>query len=222
TELRAPECQYHFLRILTRLLASPTLLPDSTPPACHVEESEDSDMSGARSTSSDSTAPLSPDHPLTHVSPTPTATRASFHRRTARITVRAQPVMSLGHSARVTEAMALSDLAFRNSEEDEIEEEDADEDGGDESSDAEDEGHELDDEGHELDDVGHGLGSEDRGLDDEGRSVETNRLSLEEDEDEVVPEGQQWAVPVVETATSEPLGLGYGALRRRELAVEKD
>ncbi|GKA66309.1 hypothetical protein Tco_0766117, partial [Tanacetum coccineum] len=37
------------------------------------------------SASSDSTTPLSPDHPLTHVSPTPTPTRVSFHRRTARM-----------------------------------------------------------------------------------------------------------------------------------------
>ncbi|GKB98753.1 hypothetical protein Tco_0984890, partial [Tanacetum coccineum] len=36
---------------------SPTSLPDSTPPACHVEESEDSDTSGVRSTSSDSVDP---------------------------------------------------------------------------------------------------------------------------------------------------------------------
>ncbi|GJT24742.1 hypothetical protein Tco_0894679, partial [Tanacetum coccineum] len=56
-------------------IASPTSLPDSTPPACHVEEPEDSDTSGARSTSSDSTTPLSPDHPLTRTSPTPTPTR---------------------------------------------------------------------------------------------------------------------------------------------------
>ncbi|GJW70588.1 hypothetical protein Tco_0127505 [Tanacetum coccineum] len=65
------------------------------------------------SASSDSTTPLSPDHPLTHVSPTPTPTRASFHHRTVRITVCVQPTMSPGHSARVTEAMAVSDSAFR-------------------------------------------------------------------------------------------------------------
>ncbi|GJV97792.1 reverse transcriptase domain-containing protein [Tanacetum coccineum] len=35
--------------------------------------------------SSDSTASLSPDHPLTHASPTPTPTRVLFHRRTARM-----------------------------------------------------------------------------------------------------------------------------------------
>ncbi|GKG52445.1 hypothetical protein Tco_0547320, partial [Tanacetum coccineum] len=45
--------------------------------------------------------------------PTPTPTRASFHRRTARMTIRDQPAMSPGLSASVTEAMALLDLAFR-------------------------------------------------------------------------------------------------------------
>ncbi|GJS62838.1 hypothetical protein Tco_0677402 [Tanacetum coccineum] len=32
TEFRVPECPYHFLRIPMRLLAPPTLLPESTPP----------------------------------------------------------------------------------------------------------------------------------------------------------------------------------------------
>ncbi|GJS97334.1 DNA polymerase epsilon catalytic subunit A-like protein [Tanacetum coccineum] len=39
-------------------VASPTLLPDSTPPTRHAEGSVDSDTPGARSTLSDSTAPL--------------------------------------------------------------------------------------------------------------------------------------------------------------------
>ncbi|GKA96935.1 hypothetical protein Tco_0824829 [Tanacetum coccineum] len=83
------------------------------------EEFETVKPSGTRtdsshsSASSDSTTPLSPDHPLTHVSPTPTPTRASFYRRIVRMTVRVQPAMSPGYSARVTEAMALSDSAFR-------------------------------------------------------------------------------------------------------------
>ncbi|GJR76753.1 hypothetical protein Tco_0089118 [Tanacetum coccineum] len=59
------------------------------------------------SASSDSTAPLSPDHPLTHVSPTPTPTCVSFHYKTARIAVRAQPAMSPGLSASMTKMMAL-------------------------------------------------------------------------------------------------------------------
>ncbi|GJR07597.1 hypothetical protein Tco_0790249 [Tanacetum coccineum] len=65
------------------------------------------------SASSDSTAPLSPDHPLTQTSPTPTPTRVSFYFRTTCMTVCAQPAMSPGLLARVIEAMALSDLAFR-------------------------------------------------------------------------------------------------------------
>ncbi|GJY68272.1 hypothetical protein Tco_0471254 [Tanacetum coccineum] len=51
---------------------------------------------------------------------------------------------------------------------------------------------------------------EGHGLEDEGPGLE---------EEEAALEGQQQAVPVVDTAASEPLGLGYGALRRRELAL---
>ncbi|GJV93035.1 reverse transcriptase domain-containing protein [Tanacetum coccineum] len=169
-------------------LASPTSLPYNTPPACHARDLEDSNTSGARSTSLDSTAPLSPDHPLTRTSPTHTPTRASFHRRTARMTVCAQPVMSLGHSTRVTEAMAFSDLAFRKRYRSSYEtplsssslalpvrkryrgtllilDIDSEEDVIGEEDTDEDEGHGLDEEGH--------------GLDDEGRSVESDGLGLE-------------------------------------------
>ncbi|GJR70818.1 hypothetical protein Tco_0016883 [Tanacetum coccineum] len=195
------------------------------------EEFEAVEPSGTRtdsshsSASSDSTTPLSPDHPLTHILPTPTPTRTSFHYRTARMTVCVQPAMSLGHSARVTEAMALSNSAFRkrykssyespssslspvlpvrkryqgmselildtDSEGDELRDKDIKED---ESLDADDEGERLDDKGYGL--KGDGLGLE---------------------EEEVAPEGQQQAVPVVDTAVSEPLSLGYGAARRRAL-----
>nr|GEW93221.1 hypothetical protein [Tanacetum cinerariifolium] len=65
-----------------------------------------------------------------------------------------------------------------------------------------------------------GLHDEIRGLDDEGHSVGSGGFSLEEEE--AVPEGQQRAVLVVGTAVSEPLGLGYGALRHRELALEEN
>ncbi|GKD08021.1 hypothetical protein Tco_1187706, partial [Tanacetum coccineum] len=56
------------------------------------EEFEASKPSNTRTTllhsssSSDSTTPLSPDHPLTQTSPTSTPTRALFHRRTTRMT----------------------------------------------------------------------------------------------------------------------------------------
>ncbi|GKF71495.1 hypothetical protein Tco_0207609, partial [Tanacetum coccineum] len=65
-----------------------------------------------------------------------------------------------------------------------------------------------------MDDEGHGL-------DDESHSVESDGLGLEEDE-EAVPGGQQQAAPIIRTAVSAPLGLGYGALRCRELALDKD
>ncbi|GKC51413.1 hypothetical protein Tco_1074158, partial [Tanacetum coccineum] len=49
------------------------------------------------------------------------------------------------------------------------------------------------------------------GLEEEGPGIE------EEEEKEAALEGQQQTVPVVDTSTSEPLGLGYGAARRRAL-----
>ncbi|GJV10242.1 hypothetical protein Tco_1351783 [Tanacetum coccineum] len=153
------------------------------------------------------------------------------------MTMCAQPVMSPGHSARVTEAMALSDSAFRKRYRSSYETpspsptllgEDIDEDEGDESLDVDndedrgldDDGRGLDDDDRRLDDDDRGLDDEDRGLDDEGREVESDGLGIEGEE--ATPDGQQWAAPVMETATSEPLRLGYGALRRQELAAEDD
>ncbi|GJW38407.1 hypothetical protein Tco_0064252 [Tanacetum coccineum] len=164
-------------------VASPTSLPDSTPPTCHTKESEDYDTSGVRSTSSDSTTSLSPDHPLTHTSPTPIPTRTLFHRRTARMTVRAQPVMSPGHSARVAEVMALSDSALRN----------------------------------RYRSFYETSSSSSPALLVRKRYQGTFELILDMDS-----EGQQRAVSVVGATVSSPLGLGFGALRRQELAVEED
>ncbi|GKD16782.1 hypothetical protein Tco_1205940, partial [Tanacetum coccineum] len=77
----------------------------------------------------------------------------------------------------------------------------------------------MDDEGYGLDDESHGRDDESRGIDDEGHSVESDGLGLEEEE--VVPGGQQQTALVVGTTVSAPLGLGYGASRRRELALEE-
>ncbi|GJU55378.1 hypothetical protein Tco_1229092 [Tanacetum coccineum] len=54
----------------------------------------------------------------------------------------------------------------------------------------------------------------------EGHSVESDGLGLEEEE-EAVPRGQQQAALVMGMTVSAPLGLGYEALRRRELALEE-
>ncbi|GJX05416.1 hypothetical protein Tco_0191332 [Tanacetum coccineum] len=197
-------------------------------PVGHVEESENSETSGVGSTSSDSTTPLSPDHPLTHDTPV----LVPSLRRTARMAVHVQPTMSPGCSAHIAEVTAMSDVAFHkrfrspyesspslsptllvrkryrgtfelvlstDSEADELrnEEDSLDSDSGSEG--VEDEGPAMRDEDPGMMDEGFGLG-----------------------EDEVIPKGQQRAALVMETAVGEPLGLGYGALRRRELAAEED
>nr|GEY59145.1 hypothetical protein [Tanacetum cinerariifolium] len=78
------------------------------PPTCHVEESEGSGTSGARSRSSNSTAPLLPYHPLTHTTPVLVPSLG----RTVRMAVRVSPVMSLTFSVSIAEEAAMPDLAF--------------------------------------------------------------------------------------------------------------
>nr|GEW90199.1 hypothetical protein [Tanacetum cinerariifolium] len=213
------------------------------PPTCQVEESKGSGTSGVRSTSSDSTAPLSPDHPLTYTTPV----LVPILRRTARMAVRVPPMMSSGLSAVRKRYRGTSELILgTDSKEDEEVEESSDfdsesEDVKDEGPTAEDEdpaeedeglaagveGPGLDDESYGLDDESHGVDSESYGLDDESRGIDDEGRGIESDglglgEEEVVPKGQQRAVLVVWKVMSEPLGLGYGALRRRELSLEED
>ncbi|GJW37203.1 hypothetical protein Tco_0060123, partial [Tanacetum coccineum] len=124
-----------------------------------------------------------------------------------------------------------SELVEDSEEDEEIEEsmdsdsmsEDAEDEGPtieDEDPVAEDEGLTAGVEGPGMDDEGYGLDDESHGIDDEGHSVESDGLGLEEEE-EAVPGGQQQAAPVVGITVSTPLGLGYGALRHRELALEE-
>nr|GEU87111.1 hypothetical protein [Tanacetum cinerariifolium] len=82
----------------------------------------------------------------------------------------------------------------------------------DESYGLDDKSYGLDYESYGLDNESYGLDDESRGIDDESPRIESDGLGLEEEE--AVPEGQQRAVPVVGTVVNEPLGLGYGALRR--------
>ncbi|GJT49837.1 hypothetical protein Tco_0975994 [Tanacetum coccineum] len=162
------------------------------------EEFEVSKTSGTRTVSSyslvslDFTAPLSPDHPLTHVSPTTSPTRVSFHYSTVRMAVRTHPTLSPCMSARIAEAAALSPFSFCKSEGDKLGEEDTKEDEEDKSLDADDE-------------------RESQGLDDEGQGLEDEGLGLEEEE--AVPEGQQQAILFVETASSRSVPEQQGAER---------
>ncbi|GKC46651.1 hypothetical protein Tco_1064373 [Tanacetum coccineum] len=207
------------------IVASPVSLPDSTPPVCHVEESEGSDTSGAGSTLSDSTTPLSPGHPLTR----DTLVFVSSLRRTARMTVHVQPVLSPGYSARIVEAAATSDVAFckrfrssyKNSPSPTLPVRKRYRGTSELILGTDSEGDELEDEEVEDNYGSHGRDDEGRGIDDEGHRLESDGLGLEEEE-EAVPGGQQQAAPVVGTTVSTPLGLGYRALRRRELALEED
>ncbi|GJS67327.1 hypothetical protein Tco_0681891 [Tanacetum coccineum] len=206
-------------------VASPTPLLDSTPPTYHAEDSVDSDTSGARPTSSDFTAPLSLDHPLTHTTPT----LVPFLRRTVRMAVRIPSAMSPSISASIAEVVAMSDLAFRKrfrssyesspsssppdlplrkryrgtSElvEDEEEEDDEEEDEEiEESSDSD---------------------SESEGTKDEGPTAEDEDPAAGDKGDAAVPEGQQRVAPVVKTAMGKPLGLGFVALRRQKITLRE-
>ncbi|GKD85262.1 hypothetical protein Tco_1356416, partial [Tanacetum coccineum] len=208
-------------------VASPTLLPDSTPPTRHAEESKGFDTFGARSTPSNFTAPLLPDQLLTHTIPT----LVPFLRRTARMAMRVSPTMSPGLSVSIAEVAAMSDSTFRKrfrssyasspsssppdlplrkrsqgiseliKDDEEEDEEDKDKE-VEESSNSYSESEDTEDEGPAAGDEGLGIRVESRGLGG----------------DEAVPKGQQQAAPVMEIAMGEPLGLGYGALRRREIA----
>ncbi|GKF82640.1 hypothetical protein Tco_0244296 [Tanacetum coccineum] len=104
-------------------VASPTSLPDSMPPTRHAEESEDSGTFGERSTPSDCTAPLSPDHLLTHTTPT----LVPFLRRTACMVVYVSPALSPSLFASIAELAAMSDPEFLEKEDDEEEDEEVEE-----------------------------------------------------------------------------------------------
>ncbi|GKF21246.1 hypothetical protein Tco_0069884 [Tanacetum coccineum] len=128
--------------------------------------------------------------------------------RTTRMAVRVPPAMSPGLSASMAEVEAMSDLVFLEEEEDgEIEE----------SSDSDSVSADAEDEGPTVKDEDPAAGNEGLAAGDKGPDMGVEILSL--GGDEFVPEGQPRAAPVVETAMGEPLGLGYRALRRREIAL---
>nr|GFB98219.1 hypothetical protein [Tanacetum cinerariifolium] len=155
-----------------------------SPPTCHVEESEGSGTSGARSTSLDSTSSRLPDHPLTHTTPV----LVPILCRTARMVVRDPLVMSPGLSAGMAEVAAMSDLAFRKSESKNVENEgptaeDVDPVAEDEGLAAgvddpgiDNESYGLDGKSHGVDDEIHGLDDESYGIDGEGHGIQSDGL----------------------------------------------
>nr|GEY51877.1 hypothetical protein [Tanacetum cinerariifolium] len=208
------------------------------PPICHIEESKGSSTSGVRSTSSDSIAPLSSDHPLIHTTPA----LVPILRRTARMAVRVPPAMSHGLFVGIAEVAAMSDSVFRkrfrssydsspspillvrkrnkgmfglmlDTDSDENDEVQESLDSDSESEDAEDEGPTAEDEDPAARDEGLAAGDEDPGIGVESHGLDEKGHSVESNrfglgEKEALPEGQQRAVPVVGTAVNEPLRLG--------------
>ncbi|GKE08248.1 hypothetical protein Tco_1411799 [Tanacetum coccineum] len=86
-----------------------------------------------------------------------------------------------------------------------------------ESSDFDNLSKDAEDEGPTIEDDDPAAGDEGLAAGDEGPSMGVESLSL--GGDEAVPRGQQRAASVAETAVGEPLGLGYRALRRWEIAL---
>ncbi|GJW69192.1 hypothetical protein Tco_0123616 [Tanacetum coccineum] len=88
-----------------------------------------------------------------------------------------------------------------------------------ESSNSDSESDDAEDEGPTAEDEDPAAGDEGLAAGDEGPDMRDESLSL--GGDEAVPEGQHRVAPVVETTVDEPLGLGYGALRRWEIALRE-
>ncbi|GJZ74261.1 hypothetical protein Tco_0638407 [Tanacetum coccineum] len=234
-ETETPESPY--------TVASPTILLDSTPPTRHAKDLVDSDTSGVRPMSSDFTVPLSPDHSLTHTTPT----LVPLLHTTTRMAVCVSSTMSPGLSASIAKVAVMSNSAFckrfRSSydslpssspadlpsqkhyrdtselvEVDEEEEDDEEEDEEiEESLDSDSESKGGEDEGLTVEDKDPAARDEGLVAGDEGPGIRVESLGL--GEDAAVPEGQQRAAPIMETAVGEPLGLGYRVLRRREIAL---
>nr|GEV48425.1 hypothetical protein [Tanacetum cinerariifolium] len=181
------------------------------PPICRVEESEGSSTSGARSTSSDSTAPLLSDHPLTHATrvlvPSLQVAAMSDSRFCKRFKSSYDSLPSLTLPVRKRGRGPTAE---------------------DEDPTARDEGLAAGDEALGMGVESRGLDDESRGLDDEGHSIDSDGFGLGEEE-EVVPEGQgSGSAPEPERSErvstleheQERTAMTFGALWRPMLALE--
>nr|GEV57834.1 uncharacterized mitochondrial protein AtMg00810-like [Tanacetum cinerariifolium] len=199
------------------------------PPTYRVEESKGSGTSGARSTSSDSTPPLSPDHPLTHTTPV----LVPSLRRTARMAVRVPLAMFPSLFVSIAEIAVTPDLVFRKRfrssydsspspafpvrkryrgtselildtdiEGDKLGEDEDEE--VEESLDSDSESEDVEDEGPTAEDKDPAAGDEGLAAGDKGLNVGVESLGL--GGDEAVPKGQQRTASVVKTVVSQSSG----------------
>nr|GEW20508.1 hypothetical protein [Tanacetum cinerariifolium] len=142
------------------------------PPISHVEESKGSGTFGVRSTSSDSTMPLSPDHPLPHTTPALVPFFIGLHR----FSEKDEEIEDISDS--YSESKGAEDEGPSTKDEDLATR--------DEGLAAGVKGPSVDDESYGLDDESHGVDDESRSLDNEGPSVEIDGHGLEGEE--AVPE----------------------------------
>ncbi|GKA93016.1 hypothetical protein Tco_0815002 [Tanacetum coccineum] len=184
------------------LLIAPLLVPPSDDPCLIVGQNHTPITPSHSTASSDSTTPLSPDHPLTQASPTPT--RVTYYRTAARMVVRTQPTLSPGMSARIAETTALSPSSFRKRYRFSCET----------PSPSSSPTFPLRKRYRSTSELVEDTKDESLDSDTEGEGSKDEGPSTEGEEEDVVPEGQQQAVLIVDTTVDEPLGLGYEVLRR--------
>nr|GEV58827.1 hypothetical protein [Tanacetum cinerariifolium] len=181
------------------IVASPTSLPDSTPPTHHAEESKDSDTTARMVV-----------HVLPVMSPSLSASIAdvaamfdsAFHKR-FRSFYESSPLSSPLDLPSHKRSRGTSELVEDDEEDEEDEEVEESLDSNSESEDVKDEGPTTEDEGLATWDEGLTAG-------DEGLGIRVESLSL--GGDEAVPEGQQWATSIMETA----MGQGSGSVLEPE------
>ncbi|GJT67949.1 hypothetical protein Tco_1019429 [Tanacetum coccineum] len=151
---------------------------------------------------SDYTSPLSPDHPLTQTSPTPTLSRPCYYRSTTCMTMRTHPTLSPGILTRVTKAMDLSSLSFYKRYRPSCE---------------------TPTPSSSPPVMSPAIPSRKRyqGTSELIADINTKSKDLEDESvnsksEDTVSEDQQQEVPVEGTIVDEPLGLGYRAARRHQ------
>ncbi|GKE03936.1 hypothetical protein Tco_1395954 [Tanacetum coccineum] len=204
-------------------IASPTSLPDSMPPTCHVEESEDSDTSGSRSTTARMavrvTLAMSPGLSAS-IAEVAAMFDSAFYKRFRSsyesLPSSSPPYLPSQKRYRGTSGLVEDDKEEEDDEDEEDEEEDEEieerSDSDSEIKDAKDEGPTAEDEDPAVENEDPATGDEGLAAGDEGPGMRVKSLSL--GGDEAVPEGQHRVASVIETAMGEPLGLGYEALLR--------
>nr|GEY95330.1 hypothetical protein [Tanacetum cinerariifolium] len=193
-------------------VASPTSLPDSTLPTCHVEESKDSDTTARMAVRVPPVMLLGLSDSIAEVA---TMFDSAFRKR-FRSSYDSSPSSSSPDLPLWKRYWGTSELVEDDDDDEDDEEEDEDMEG---SLDFDSESEGAEDKGPTTEDEDPVAREEGLAARDEGPDIRVESLGL--GGDEAVPEGQQRAASVVETTVDEPLGFGYEALRHQEIALRE-